>query len=132
MNHNINQRRLVEIRRNISRSLCVKQSREVPRRAGKHYPLQSPEAPQHHQVSACLFVYLHVFVITYDFSCIADNITGCKLALEQLLEKKRTEFQANTRKNKSIEQGLSDLSVPPNGWSPKGYLVAHLHEHQVQ
>ena len=63
-------------------------------------------------------------------SDILDHVSGCKLALDQLLEKKRVEFHVNSRKNNSIEYGLSNRNSPAQGWRPKGYLVAHLHEHQ--
>ena len=58
------------------------------------------------------------------------DLSGCKVALDQLIEKKRAEYQVNARKNTNIEIGMTGKSCPPSGWRPKGYLVAHLHEHQ--
>ena len=61
-----------------------------------------------------------------------SNMTGCRVALGLLVGKKRAEYQVNSTKSTNIETGLASRSCPPAGWRPKGYLVAHLHEHQVQ
>ena len=68
--------------------------------------------------------------VTSQLSANGRDLSGCKVALDQLIEKKRAEYQVNARKNTNIEIGMTGKSCPPSGWRPKGYLVAHLHEHQ--
>ena len=62
---------------------------------------------------------------------IVGYTTSCKVELDNLVERKRSEFLINSRKQSSISKSISGDQHPTQDWRPKGQLVAHLHEHQV-
>ncbi|TRZ03104.1 hypothetical protein DNTS_029893 [Danionella cerebrum] len=58
------------------------------------------------------------------------RITTCKAELQQLVQQKREQCNAE-RMAKQMMEGAEWESRPPlPGWHPKGLLVAHLHEHK--
>ena len=69
---------------------------------------------------------LHVFTF------FIGHYAPCKIEFDNLVEAKRAEFVINSRTKGSIIRSQSEDKHPPPAWRPKGQLVAHLHEHQVQ
>ncbi|NXG01999.1 PI3R4 kinase, partial [Sakesphorus luctuosus] len=57
------------------------------------------------------------------------RITTCKTELQQLIQQKREQCDAE-RLAKQMMNAEWESKPPPPGWRPKGLLVAHLHEHK--
>ena len=53
------------------------------------------------------------------------------MELEETVSKKRCQYAMTSRQRRNIERGLTEKNYPLSSWRPKGTLVAHLHEHQV-
>uniref|UniRef100_A0A8D1EUR5 Phosphoinositide 3-kinase regulatory subunit 4 n=1 Tax=Sus scrofa TaxID=9823 RepID=A0A8D1EUR5_PIG len=58
------------------------------------------------------------------------RITTCKTELQQLLQQKREQCNAERIAKQMMENAEWESKPPPPGWRPKGLLVAHLHEHK--
>ena len=67
----------------------------------------------------------------YFFQILTGCCAPCKVELDSLVLKKRQEFFVNSRRRASLWKSMSNDQYPGPGWKPKGVLVAHLHEHQV-
>ncbi|NWU92996.1 PI3R4 kinase, partial [Upupa epops] len=57
-------------------------------------------------------------------------ITTCKNELQQLIQQKREQCNAERLAKQMMENAEWESKPPPPGWRPKGLLVAHLHEHK--
>nr|XP_023395825.1 phosphoinositide 3-kinase regulatory subunit 4 [Loxodonta africana] len=58
------------------------------------------------------------------------RITTCKTELQQLIQQKREQCNAERIAKQMMENAEWESKPPPPGWRPKGLLVAHLHEHK--
>nr|XP_060637809.1 phosphoinositide 3-kinase regulatory subunit 4 [Anolis sagrei ordinatus] len=58
------------------------------------------------------------------------RITTCKTELQQLIQQKREQCNAERIAKQMMENAEWESKPPPTGWHPKGLLVAHLHEHK--
>ncbi|NXE84111.1 PI3R4 kinase, partial [Cochlearius cochlearius] len=58
------------------------------------------------------------------------RITTCKTELQQLIQQKREQCNAERLAKQMMENAEWESKPPPPGWRPKGLLVAHLHEHK--
>ncbi|XP_048366816.1 phosphoinositide 3-kinase regulatory subunit 4 [Sphaerodactylus townsendi] len=58
------------------------------------------------------------------------RITTCKTELQQLIQQKREQCNAERIAKQMMENAEWESKPPPPGWHPKGLLVAHLHEHK--
>ncbi|XP_074939473.1 phosphoinositide 3-kinase regulatory subunit 4 isoform X2 [Phalacrocorax aristotelis] len=58
------------------------------------------------------------------------RITTCKTELQQLIQQKREQCNAERLAKQMMENAEWESKPPPPGWRPKGLLVAHLHEHR--
>ncbi|KAL7976793.1 hypothetical protein Chor_008742 [Crotalus horridus] len=58
------------------------------------------------------------------------RITTCKTELQQLIQQKREQCNAERIAKQMMENAEWETKPPPPGWHPKGLLVAHLHEHK--
>ncbi|EMP31558.1 Phosphoinositide 3-kinase regulatory subunit 4 [Chelonia mydas] len=58
------------------------------------------------------------------------RITTCKTELQQLVQQKREQCNAERMAKQMMENAEWESKPPPTGWRPKGLLVAHLHEHK--
>uniref|UniRef100_A0A8C1SZ34 non-specific serine/threonine protein kinase n=1 Tax=Cyprinus carpio TaxID=7962 RepID=A0A8C1SZ34_CYPCA len=58
------------------------------------------------------------------------RITTCKAELQQLVQQKREQCNAERMTKQMMESAEWESKPPPPGWHPKGLLVAHLHEHK--
>ncbi|KFQ08428.1 Phosphoinositide 3-kinase regulatory subunit 4, partial [Haliaeetus albicilla] len=58
------------------------------------------------------------------------RITTCKTELQQLIQQKREQCNAERLAKQMMENAEWESKPPPPGWHPKGLLVAHLHEHK--
>ncbi|XP_070582447.1 phosphoinositide 3-kinase regulatory subunit 4 isoform X3 [Erythrolamprus reginae] len=58
------------------------------------------------------------------------RITTCKTELQQLIQQKREQCNAEKIAKQMMENAEWETKPPPPGWHPKGLLVAHLHEHK--
>nr|XP_020009956.1 phosphoinositide 3-kinase regulatory subunit 4-like [Castor canadensis] len=58
------------------------------------------------------------------------RITTCKIELQQLIQQKREQCNAERIAKQMMENAEWESRPPPPGWRPKGLLVAHLHEHK--
>ncbi|NXG24902.1 PI3R4 kinase, partial [Grallaria varia] len=58
------------------------------------------------------------------------RITTCKTDLQQLIQQKREQCNAERLAKQMMENAEWESKPPPPGWRPKGLLVAHLHEHK--
>ncbi|XP_026139558.1 phosphoinositide 3-kinase regulatory subunit 4 isoform X1 [Carassius auratus] len=58
------------------------------------------------------------------------RITTCKAELQQLVQQKREQCNAERMAKQMMESAEWESKPPPPGWHPKGLLVAHLHEHK--
>ncbi|NXW51218.1 PI3R4 kinase, partial [Nyctiprogne leucopyga] len=58
------------------------------------------------------------------------HITTCKTELQQLIQQKREQCNAERLAKQMMENAEWESKPPPPGWRPKGLLVAHLHEHK--
>uniref|UniRef100_A0A673UTU3 Phosphoinositide 3-kinase regulatory subunit 4 n=1 Tax=Suricata suricatta TaxID=37032 RepID=A0A673UTU3_SURSU len=58
------------------------------------------------------------------------RITTCKTELQQLIQQKREQCNAERIAKQMMENAEWESRPPPPGWRPKGLLVAHLHEHK--
>uniref|UniRef100_A0A8D0L204 Phosphoinositide 3-kinase regulatory subunit 4 n=1 Tax=Sphenodon punctatus TaxID=8508 RepID=A0A8D0L204_SPHPU len=58
------------------------------------------------------------------------RITTCKTQLQQLIQQKREQCNAERIAKQMMENAEWESKPPPTGWRPKGLLVAHLHEHK--
>ncbi|XP_045435256.1 phosphoinositide 3-kinase regulatory subunit 4 isoform X3 [Pipistrellus kuhlii] len=56
--------------------------------------------------------------------------TTCKTELQQLIQQKREQCNAERIAKQMMENAEWESKPPPPGWRPKGLLVAHLHEHK--
>ncbi|NXN92993.1 PI3R4 kinase, partial [Rhinopomastus cyanomelas] len=56
--------------------------------------------------------------------------TTCKNELQQLIQQKREQCNAERLAKQMMENAEWESKPPPPGWRPKGLLVAHLHEHK--
>uniref|UniRef100_A0A8C5TJ35 Phosphoinositide 3-kinase regulatory subunit 4 n=1 Tax=Malurus cyaneus samueli TaxID=2593467 RepID=A0A8C5TJ35_9PASS len=59
------------------------------------------------------------------------RITTCKTELQQLIQQKREQCNAERLAKQMMENAEWESKPPPPGWRPKGLLVAHLHEHKA-
>ncbi|XP_031568622.1 phosphoinositide 3-kinase regulatory subunit 4-like [Actinia tenebrosa] len=60
------------------------------------------------------------------------RFADCKLELRKLVHHKRDQFAADMKEKDIIRSVLSESKKPQQQrWSPKGQLVAHLHEHKA-
>nr|XP_020662521.1 phosphoinositide 3-kinase regulatory subunit 4 [Pogona vitticeps] len=59
------------------------------------------------------------------------RITSCKTELQQLIQQKREQCNAERIAKQMMENSEWESKPPPTGWHPKGLLVAHLHEHKA-
>ncbi|XP_073425409.1 phosphoinositide 3-kinase regulatory subunit 4 [Dendrobates tinctorius] len=57
------------------------------------------------------------------------RMTTCKSELQQLIQQKREQCNAERLVKYMMENAEWESKPPPTGWHPKGLLVAHLHEH---
>ncbi|NXV78451.1 PI3R4 kinase, partial [Atlantisia rogersi] len=58
------------------------------------------------------------------------RVTTCKTELQQLIQQKREQCNAERLAKQMMENAEWESKPPPPGWRPKGLLVAHLHEHK--
>uniref|UniRef100_A0A8C1E1A3 non-specific serine/threonine protein kinase n=1 Tax=Cyprinus carpio carpio TaxID=630221 RepID=A0A8C1E1A3_CYPCA len=58
------------------------------------------------------------------------RITTCKAELQQLVQQKREQCNAERMAKQMMESAEWESRPPLPGWHPKGLLVAHLHEHK--
>lgn len=58
------------------------------------------------------------------------RITTCKTELQQLIQQKREQCNAERKAKLMMDNAEWESKPPPPGWRPKGLLVAHLHEHK--
>uniref|UniRef100_A0A671SAF9 non-specific serine/threonine protein kinase n=1 Tax=Sinocyclocheilus anshuiensis TaxID=1608454 RepID=A0A671SAF9_9TELE len=58
------------------------------------------------------------------------RITTCKAELQQLVQQKREQCNAERMAKQMMESAEWETKPPLPGWHPKGLLVAHLHEHK--
>ncbi|KAK2909654.1 phosphoinositide 3-kinase regulatory subunit 4 isoform X1 [Channa argus] len=58
------------------------------------------------------------------------RINTCKAELQQLVQQKREQCNAERMAKQMMESAEWESRPPPPGWHPKGLLVAHLHEHK--
>ncbi|XP_069504836.1 phosphoinositide 3-kinase regulatory subunit 4 [Ambystoma mexicanum] len=58
------------------------------------------------------------------------RITTCKTELQQLVQQKREQCNAERIAKQMMGNAEWESKPPPPGWRPKGLLVAHLHEHK--
>ncbi|XP_068013073.1 phosphoinositide 3-kinase regulatory subunit 4 [Melanerpes formicivorus] len=58
------------------------------------------------------------------------RVTTCKSQLQQLIQQKREQCNAERLAKQMMENAEWESKPPPPGWRPKGLLVAHLHEHK--
>uniref|UniRef100_A0A672LC47 non-specific serine/threonine protein kinase n=1 Tax=Sinocyclocheilus grahami TaxID=75366 RepID=A0A672LC47_SINGR len=58
------------------------------------------------------------------------RITTCKAELQQLVQQKREQCNAERMAKQMMESAEWESKPPLPGWHPKGLLVAHLHEHK--
>uniref|UniRef100_A0A452ISI4 Phosphoinositide 3-kinase regulatory subunit 4 n=1 Tax=Gopherus agassizii TaxID=38772 RepID=A0A452ISI4_9SAUR len=58
------------------------------------------------------------------------RITTCRTELQQLVQQKREQCNAERMAKQMMENAEWESKPPPTGWRPKGLLVAHLHEHK--
>ncbi|KAJ8290827.1 hypothetical protein GJAV_G00018030 [Gymnothorax javanicus] len=58
------------------------------------------------------------------------RLTTCKMELQQLVQQKREQCNAERMAKQMMESAEWESRPPPPGWHPKGLLVAHLHEHK--
>ncbi|XP_036706463.1 phosphoinositide 3-kinase regulatory subunit 4 isoform X3 [Balaenoptera musculus] len=58
------------------------------------------------------------------------RITTCRTELQQLIQQKREQCNAERIAKQMMENAEWESKPPPPGWRPKGLLVAHLHEHK--
>ncbi|KAI7806826.1 phosphoinositide 3-kinase regulatory subunit 4 isoform X4 [Triplophysa rosa] len=59
------------------------------------------------------------------------RITTCKAELQQLVQQKREQCNAERMAKQMMESAEWESRPPLPGWHPKGLLVAHLHEHKA-
>ncbi|KAM9487955.1 phosphoinositide 3-kinase regulatory subunit 4 isoform 2-T4 [Clarias gariepinus] len=58
------------------------------------------------------------------------RVTTCKAELQQLVQQKREQCNAERMAKQMMESAEWESRPPLPGWHPKGLLVAHLHEHK--
>ncbi|KAI5106465.1 phosphoinositide 3-kinase regulatory subunit 4 isoform X1 [Silurus meridionalis] len=58
------------------------------------------------------------------------RVTTCKVELQQLVQQKREQCNAERMAKQMMESAEWESRPPLPGWHPKGLLVAHLHEHK--
>ncbi|XP_069762900.1 phosphoinositide 3-kinase regulatory subunit 4 isoform X3 [Narcine bancroftii] len=58
------------------------------------------------------------------------RITTCVTELQQLIQQKREQCNAERMAKQLMESAEWESKSPPPGWHPKGLLVAHIHEHK--
>jgi len=84
----------------------------------------------------------HVYSLS-DSSSTSGGAAQCKVTLDCLLDRKKTEHGARLRpksaeptsapgKSPTPAANVGTYSSPPQGWRPKGRLRTHLHEHDVR
>ncbi|XP_005041295.1 PREDICTED: phosphoinositide 3-kinase regulatory subunit 4 isoform X2 [Ficedula albicollis] len=73
---------------------------------------------------------LQALSITMSPSAHQLRITTCKTELQQLIQQKREQCNAERLAKQMMENAEWESKPPPPGWRPKGLLVAHLHEHK--
>ncbi|KAJ3597567.1 hypothetical protein NHX12_001090 [Muraenolepis orangiensis] len=59
------------------------------------------------------------------------RLNTCKAELQQLVQQKREQCNAERMAKQMMESAEWESRPPPPGWHPKGLLVAHLHEHRA-
>ncbi|KAG9476081.1 hypothetical protein GDO78_002911, partial [Eleutherodactylus coqui] len=73
---------------------------------------------------------LQIYTSTYQPSALQIRMTTCKSELQQLIQQKREQCNAERLAKYMMESAEWESKPPPTGWHPKGLLVAHLHEHK--
>uniref|UniRef100_A0A8C6GYU5 non-specific serine/threonine protein kinase n=1 Tax=Mus spicilegus TaxID=10103 RepID=A0A8C6GYU5_MUSSI len=99
-----------------SAGICVPLSTSPQVSEAVHIPSKKPVIP---------VVSSTVLPSTYQI-----RITTCKTELQQLIQQKREQCNAERIAKQMMENAEWESKPPPPGWRPKGLLVAHLHEHK--
>ncbi|KAG8572794.1 hypothetical protein GDO81_012164 [Engystomops pustulosus] len=73
---------------------------------------------------------LQLYTSTTQPSTLQIRMTTCKSELQQLVQQKREQCNAERIAKNMMESAEWESKPPPTGWHPKGLLVAHLHEHK--
>lgn len=73
---------------------------------------------------------LQIYTSTTQPSALQIRMTTCKSELQQLVQQKREQCNAERLAKYMMESAEWESKPPPTGWHPKGLLVAHLHEHK--
>ncbi|XP_073079091.1 phosphoinositide 3-kinase regulatory subunit 4 isoform X4 [Manis javanica] len=98
--------------------------------AGICVPLStSPQVPEVTNVQSRKPT-IQVLSSTISPSTYQIRITTCKTELQQLIQQKREQCNAERIAKQMMENAEWESKPPPPGWRPKGLLVAHLHEHK--